>query len=183
MKTKIMQSRRPRNSAKKKTLVVVVALITTAVLVGLIYGHFSTGSQDIIEPSGLVVVPVKSEAKDAGSTSDANKANGNQTAQSVPKSDSFSVKIDSTSQSGGYVTASTLITGLESLQGGEKCVFQFEHEGAQPVVRDVDVTSIKSCDSGNIPEVEFSIVGQWDLKVILYARSTRTEVTKQVQIK
>lgn len=94
--------------------------------------------------------------------------------QDVPSGDA-AISIDSITQSNG-----TVLAKATSSAGSGTCVFTYTTEGDRPVIRTTDLTG-GSCSS-NIPEVEFSRIGTWNLNVTIYIDGKKTEANQSVEI-
>lgn len=97
------------------------------------------------------------------------------TTDQVPTSDDLSVDITSTSQEAGVVKASAKTSGSGT------CVFLYTTEGDKPVTHQSE-SSNGSCHA-SINEIEFSKLGQWQLKVTYYQDNKKAEVTQDVTIR
>ena len=75
------------------------------------------------------------------------------------------------SQSAGVVRASTTVAG----SSGGSCEFLFSAQDERPVSKTVNLSG-NSC-AVEIPEVEFSYIGKWNLKVSYGSVSKSTEVS------
>lgn len=106
----------------------------------------------------------------------------NQTTENVPTSSNTSLGELTAKQSGGSITASATIHNPGS--GSGSCVFTFENDNDKPVVRQTAPTSGGSiCDSGNIPEQEFTYLGQWKLTLRYYSNNTQAVATTDITIR
>ena len=106
------------------------------------------------------------------------------TAQNVPVSDALSVNNISETQNKGVVSANAEIHGNKDISGS--CVFTFENELSKPVVRQVSPKTegaLLSCNSGDIPEVEFSATGTWQLIVRYYDNGAQAVGSTSIGIK
>lgn len=98
-----------------------------------------------------------------------------QTSEEVPLSTSATVTISSFAQTNGAVRASAQVSGTGT------CVFQYTTDGDKPVVDEVTVSG--GVCSSERPEVEFSKLGSWTLKVTYYTNNERVEATQSVTIR
>jgi len=169
-------------TAKPRRMAIFVAILTI-VLIALAWFVFVREDGTTLTDSEPAKTSGKADAPEVNSTKEANVASGNITTESVPKSKSFKVSNPEVDQSGGYVAASAEIQGIDKVNSQDKCVFLFETDGAKPVVRESRLSNKDTCLVGKIPEVEFAIIGEWNLKVTLFANDQRSEVVTKVDIK
>lgn len=97
-----------------------------------------------------------------------------QVSEEIPLASALSVEITSWKQENRLVesTAKTSSDGM--------CVFQYTADGDKPVVREVKVEN-NECKS-SIPELYFSKIGAWKLKVVYYNNDQKAEVLRDVTI-
>lgn len=100
----------------------------------------------------------------------------NQTTEQTPISTDISISLLSQTQADGLIKVAAKATGTT----GGRCVFSFTTEGDRPVVRESSLSS-GACNV-EIPEVEFSKIGVWNLNISLHVNNTRTEVNQNVTI-
>lgn len=173
-------SRGPKTSNHKKLLVFVVV---ATIIAFMAIAYYVTRPKADLSDSEPVKTSGKEDAPAVNSKKEADIASGNITTESVPESDSFSLTSPLVSQQNGRVNASATINGVTSVSNGDKCVFLFEADGAKPVVRESNDINTTKCSISDIPEVEFDIIGTWNLKITLFANGKRAEVTRQAEIK
>lgn len=168
-----------KTSQKKHTSKFIIFSLAGIVLVALaLYGVWRykqaqiETQQQAINQSGRAE-EVKQDAPTVTENSNTSQQQG-LTSEQIPVSTAATVTITSFSQENGVVRASAQVSGEGT------CVFQYTTEGDKPVVQEVAV-SAKSCSSER-PEVEFSKIGTWSLKVTYYTNNERTEAVRDVTI-
>lgn len=108
----------------------------------------------------------------------ASGVNKSQTTDQVPVSTTSSVAITNLSQTNGNVNITATITNPAT---SGVCTATFTKSGAKPVVRTIN-TSNNTC-SASISELEFSMVGDWQVQVDYFANNTQATATGTITIK
>ena len=156
-----------------KKLLIPTGILFVALLAGGIYLVKHNSST-----SGSTVVPQKQNAP-VQTKQQADQAN--QPAQNVPISTSTDVKNLIADQKSGAVHANADVTN--ATDASATCVFTFENPNDKPVVRQVSVSAKGSvCDSGDIPEQEFTHLGQWKVTLRYYSNNTQAVATTNITI-
>lgn len=175
----VYQYKQPHKKSKKKF--VVIALIVLAVVLLIAGGLFIKQRMDSknTTPQRDDAAQTESAKNDIiegnaqGSDKDVSSQPNNDTPV-TPPSGQTSISIANFSQQNSMVNISANITNVTS---GGSCIFNFSHENTRPVIRQVSSDG-KTCSS-SIPEVEFSIVGIWQLNISFYQGDTKVTETKQ----
>lgn len=168
-----------KTSQKKHTPKFIIFSLVGIVLIALaLYGVWRyrqaqiETQQQAINQSGRAE-EVKQDAPTVTENSNTSQQQG-LTSEQIPVSTAATVTIASFSQEDGVVRASAQVSGEGT------CVFQYTTDGDKPVVQEAAV-SAKSCSSER-PEVEFSKIGTWSLKVTYYVNNERAEAVRDVTI-
>jgi hypothetical protein len=161
----------------KKSLIIILLIIITAGAIGggLVYAR--RHNQNSAKPT------VVDQKKNAPKQTAAQAAEDNKTSQDVPVSADLSVTNVRASEQGSAVSASADIGGAKDVSGN--CVFTFSNDLAKPVVRQVAPTggaSDLSCNTGDINNVEFSVIGTWKLTVNYYTNNQQASGTGSIDI-
>lgn len=143
----------------KKTLVISLTV--------LLLGAGCAGFYLVTHKNATSSEPVAPQKQNAPNQTPEQAKAADKTAQNTPMSPTISVGQPKSTQAQGNVTGQVQITGTDNTTTGT-CVFTYENDIAKPVIRQVaakDAGSSMTCNSGAIPEVEFSAVGTWKLTV------------------
>lgn len=97
-----------------------------------------------------------------------------QTSDQVPVGTTLNVEITAWQQTNRQVDA------VAKTSGPGVCVFQYTTEGDKPVIRETQASG-NECRT-SIPELYFSKLGTWQLKVVYYNDGQKAEVLKDVSI-
>lgn len=98
-----------------------------------------------------------------------------QTDQQVPTALEGSINVTELSQANGYINAKATIVNFTA----NKCVYSFVNQDARPVVRETS----SGCDGISIPEVEFELIGTYNLTVTAYSETDKISTSKSIEIK
>lgn len=185
--TSYKQNKTPAKSKKKFVLVIIIIIIALLVSGGIIYTRRLAQERARTEQKIRDEAQIDSSKKDVQTedkieNSDSKNTNlptnsTSKTSDQVPISDALSVSISNTSQSNGIVSAAIKITGSDE---NGTCVFTYSTPGDRPVVQ--EVTSSNNICQSNIPEVQFSKIGVWNLNVTFYQNNARAEASQNVTI-
>jgi hypothetical protein len=160
--------------SKKVVGIIIVLAAASLVGGGLIFMHYHKASSS--------TPTIISQKKNAPLQTPAQAKANNQPSQNVPISPTVTLTDLSVSQSNGSVHATAAVADNNDTTAS--CVFTFENPNDKPVVRQVGVSdSGKTCDSGNIPEQEFTFLGQWKLTLNYYVNGTQAKATTTITIK
>jgi hypothetical protein len=174
------QSSTPRS--KKWVILPIIAILILASGGSFMYFKNKYNASKNLRDSAQVESAKEKLSDDSNKVSidiNSEKATGdisNQTTEQTPISQDFAIALASQSQSEGLVKVSAKATG--ATEG--RCVFSFTTEGDRPVVRESTLSN--GICSAEIPEVEFSRLGVWNLNISLHVNNTRTEVNQSVTI-
>jgi len=105
------------------------------------------------------------------------------TTDQIPVNDSISVTVDELTQSNGVIRFKATTTS--SVHGG-KCSLTLTNPNDKPVTRTVSASNSDSteiCGPIEIPEQEFSYLGEWTATIRYYINDTQVVATKAINIK
>lgn len=100
-----------------------------------------------------------------------------QTTTDVPVSQATTVNIVQLNETGGSVNISASITNPGT---SGTCTFTFSAEGTRPVVG--QSTELKGTCSTSIPSYQFSMIGDWQVKVNYFSNNTVATATGSISI-
>ena len=144
----------------------IILMSSSVFLVLALAGGLYFASQ---KPTLVAQPQTVSQKKDAPVQTKQQAETSNKTTENTPVSPTLSLNDVTATENGGYVSATAHILGNKYQSGS--CVFTFENANARPVIRQANVISSANalaCSSGNIPAVEFSVLGTWKLTVRYY---------------
>ena len=104
------------------------------------------------------------------------------TTDQIPANNSVSITVDELTQSNGVVRFKATTTSTAS---GGKCSLTLTNPNDKPVTRTVDAkvsNSVDTCGPIEIPEQEFSYLGEWTATLRYYINDTQVVVTKAINI-
>lgn len=160
--------------SKKVLGIIIVIAVASLAGGGLAYTHYRTSDKSkpaVVDQKKNAPVQTPEQAK-----------KNNQPSQNVPLSPTVKLTGLTATQASGSVHAAATVTNAADTTA--MCVFTFETPNDKPVVRQVAVSGGgQTCDSGDIPEQEFTLLGQWNLTLTYYTNNTRAEATTAVTIK
>lgn len=104
--------------------------------------------------------------------------NQSQTTDQVPVSSTSNLTITSLNQTNGSVNITTTITNPAN---SGVCTITFTKSGARPVTRTINTTN--STCSSSIPELEFSMIGDWQVHVDYFANNTKATAEGAITVK
>jgi len=169
--------RTPKPSSRKKYiyLVPIIAVIVIAAVIYLVFAlnkpKQNTPTTTNTPTSGSVNANKTTNTPSEGLPADTSTTTSDQ----VPVNNSLAVSITSFTQTGGTVTA------VAKSSGSGTCVFTYKPaDNGKPVTQQVTVTD-NTC-STNIPEGEFTYLGNWTLSVTYYNNSQKIDTQKNVTI-
>lgn len=96
----------------------------------------------------------------------------------IPVSNTVSIKITSLTQVQKMVNVSVAITGSKT---NGICSYTFTKDGAKPVVKSTSITN-NNC-AVSISELEFEMIGLWNLEVKYFSDNTQTTTNSEINIK
>lgn len=166
--------------AKQSTLFVLV-LVALLLIVGALYWFIirdPSASVDQNANDPTIESAKTTQEKSTKQTSVTDSATT--TSEEVPVNRETLVTITNTSQTAGRVNASATVSGA----GGQgTCVFQFTAPEAKPVTKEVTSTGAgeQTCNV-SIPEVEFDLLGKWNLSVTFFRDNTKASTNTEVTI-
>jgi len=99
------------------------------------------------------------------------------TTDQIPESTTTSISITKLTQSQKMVNADI---SINSSTTDGICSYTFTKDGAKPVTRSVN-SSNNSCTT-SIPELEFEMIGTWNLKAKYFSNNTQTTTNSEVTI-
>lgn len=182
MKSKAFKLTKQRtNASSRRTSLLVSAVIMLAVIIAT--GFYMLNSDNRTSPLNRDAEQVSTSKTKVANNPESNyrdgKAPSNEsvsTNDEVATSDTLKISITSHSQSNGIIKSSAQITGSKA----GKCVFTYTTDGDRPVVRETNLSN--GICGIEIPEVEFTKLGSWNLKVTFYALNSKAEVNQNVTI-
>lgn len=168
---------------KKRLLIIAVIIVAVALsLAGFLYWRSQAPPTSDYKPKYQLSsesdnkISEKTNPDDKSSSSNSSSNTGlSQTSEEVAVSPSGSVSIVDLSQESGFVNVLARTSGFSPI----KCVYQFESEGARPVIRETN----PSCNGISIPQVEFEKIGTYNLTVTVYDSSSKISTSKDVDIR
>lgn len=176
----------------KKTLFT-VALVAVALALFSIYALEKSRVTDFIKdpfykPSASELEQRKIDAANktdnslAGKDDIADKTDGvdsSKDTSQIPISENYSITIKSVTQTSGTVSITAAIADHISTSG--TCSFTFTKVNVKPVVRTA-VVDDSTCSS-DIPELEFTSTGRWNLEARLFSDNKQAVDTREVEIR
>jgi cytoskeletal protein RodZ len=176
-----------RSISKKKIALIVAGIVLVAA--GILAYTETQHITNIIKNPFYKPAKTKSvtEQKEAETKSDPTTSppksqptegvNKSQTTDDVPVTKTTSLSITQLNQSNGNVNLTTSITNPAS---SGTCTFTFTSQGTKPVVSQASTTG-DTC-STSIPDYQFSMIGDWQVKVNYFANDTITTTTGSITI-
>lgn len=187
-----MQSINSSNKSHPTKKLLLLSSAALLVVAGILYytetRHIT--SFFIKNPSASQLTPQQKEeatkndpttSSPSSAKSDAQPAPGvnqNQTTSQVPVSTTSSVTITTLNQVNGAVNIKAAITNPAT---SGACTVTFTKSDAKPVTRTINTTD-STCTAA-IPELEFSMIGDWQAEVRYFANNEQTTTTGTITIK
>lgn len=176
-----------KNTSKKKIILIVsgIVLVMAGVLAYTETQHITNIVKNpFYKPAKTKSTATKNEEatkKDpttaAPKSEPAEGVSKSQTTDDVPVAKTTSIAITKLEQSNGNVNLTTSITNPAS---SGACTFTFTSQGTKPVVSQATTTG-DTC-STSIPDYQFSMIGDWQVKVNYFANDTITTTTGSITI-
>lgn len=176
-----------KNTSKKKIILIVsgIVLVVAGILAYTESQHITNIVKNpFYKPTKTESTTAKNEEatkKDpTTATPKSEPAEGvskSQTTDDVPVAKTTSIAITQLEQSNGNVNLTTSITNPAN---SGTCTFTFTSQGTKPVVSQAATTS--STCSTSIPDYQFSMIGDWQVKVNYFANDTITTTTGSITI-
>ncbi|RWZ78345.1 MAG: hypothetical protein EOT05_01095 [Candidatus Microsaccharimonas sossegonensis] len=166
-----------------KKIATIIVLIFLAVLLFVAFAYltkiwpFNNNSQN-----NLPVKIMDSQKNATKDTIPAAKDTTTKTTDQVPVNATVTATIDELFQSNGKITFKATVQS--SVVGG-KCSVTFTNPNDKPVVRTFNATAGKTvtvCGPVEIPEQEFTYLGQWDATFRYYINDGQITATKVITI-
>lgn len=170
-------------SRKTKRNIIIISLTVLFVcLTGLTAYLMNRPPTDYYSPKYDIETTDKNTSDNTKTASIANQNNDkdkytetNQISEQVPASQSGSISVSDLSQENGFINVMASTSNFSV----EKCVYQFNSEGARPVTRETQGT----CSGVSIPQVEFEKIGKYTLTVTAYDAQSKISTAKEIDIK
>ncbi len=178
-----MKIKHKKSFLSKKVWVIIILIVLLSTVATAVYFytkqtyHATTSPETTDEAKDIKDKKPATYPEQTNSDSNPDKTssqNNTDDASPPPAPGKASVTMASYAQENHQITTVVAVTGHTSTSN---CTFTFSHADAKPVVRQVQVSG-NSCNA-TAPEVEFSVVGLWQLNVSLYNGSTKLAETNQ----
>lgn len=183
-----MQLHTKKHISKKKIALIIVGVLLIAV--GVLAYTETHHITDIIKnpfykptPTKTITQQKEDATKNDPTTTSTTKSepasgvNRSQATSDVPVAKTMSIAITQLEQKNGNVNLTTSITNPAS---SGTCTFTFTAQGTKPVVSQA-TTSSDTC-STSIPDYQFSMIGDWQVKVNYFANNTVATTTGSITI-
>jgi len=168
-----------------KKVLIVSLLIVAVVVAGLLFAYTTKKwpfSQTTLQtsPSTNISEPQKNATKDDIPSAEDTPTH---TTDQVPVDTSITATINQLSQSNGVITFQAT---TNSPTPGGKCSLSLTNQNDKPVTRTMDATlnnSVATCGPIQIPEQEFTYIGEWTATLRYYINDSQAVATRSIIIK
>lgn len=180
---KITKENKKRN---KKILAIVCTVGIVLLIAATVYLVFFKGSLLGWQPFGSSVPVTNPATQDSSDTNHGTKddttTGTDKTTDQIPVSETLTASIDTLDQSNGVITFAG--SANDTKEGGS-CSIVFSNPNDRPITRTVAASisnGMAICGPINIPETEFSFLGEWTATFRYYINDTQAMAERKMII-